>query len=130
MYLLDLNDFNAFYACVVSNQKVTLRNFSLDKNDKEKSGGLHKASPPDHLPTVIWESSVGLVHAGCFDSHIQFAFGSAQVFLGFDSVSLHVVVVRGARMFHFIDGLTHVLVNLIEVVPVVDLGGHSDTRDK
>ena len=58
------------------------------------------------------------------------------MFLGPYPVAVHVVMVGSASVFHFMDRLVNVFVNLVQVVPIADLrrehsgrhGNHTATR--
>jgi hypothetical protein len=47
-------------------------------------------------------------------------FGRVQMFLGLCAVAFHIVVVSGAGSIHFVNRFQHVLVNFVEIVPIVD----------
>jgi hypothetical protein len=61
-----------------------------------------------------------LVKLCCFHRQAQFSFRRVQVFLGLNTVTVHVIVIGRARAFHFMDRLDHVFVNVIEIVPVMN----------
>jgi hypothetical protein len=51
------------------------------------------------------------------------------MFFGFGAMSSHIVVVSGAGRFQFVDGIEHVVVDSLQVVPVAHLPNR-DSRDK
>lgn len=61
------------------------------------------------------------------DCLVQFAFRLVQQLLGLRPVSGHVIVIRCARPVHFVNGLHDVIVDLVQIVPIVDLIGQSDS---
>src|SRR6516165_4355281 len=60
---------------------------------------------------------------GSFHGFVQLVLGIVQQLLGLGAVARHVVVVGGARTLHLVDRFLDVLVNGIEIVPVVHLRG-------
>jgi hypothetical protein len=56
---------------------------------------------------------------------VELVLGIAQVLFGLDSVAFHVVVIGGAGALHLVNGFRDVLMNLVEVVPVANLGRHN-----
>jgi hypothetical protein len=64
---------------------------------------------------------------GGLDRLVQLALGLVQQFLGLRSVAGHVVVIRGPGAIHLVDRFQHVVVNLVEIVPVVHRVGTGHT---
>ena len=60
--------------------------------------------------------------AGGLDGEIEFVLGVVKSFLGLNGVAIHVVVIGSLGALHLVDGVDHMMVNGVEVVPVVDLG--------
>jgi hypothetical protein len=65
-----------------------------------------------------------------FNRQLQFVLGLAEVFLSLGAVALHVVMVGCASLFHFVDRFKNVLVNIIEVVPIVNLSRNQRAGNK
>lgn len=68
---------------------------------------------------------------------MHFALGIVQQRFRLGAMSSHVVMVRGARPLHFMDCLNDMVVDLVEVVPIVDAVGdrgasreHGDRDDQ
>ena len=59
--------------------------------------------------------------AGGFDREAQLMLGCMQVLLGLGAVSCHVIVVGFAGVFHLVDRFNNVVVNAVQIVPVVHL---------
>jgi hypothetical protein len=71
----------------------------------------------------------GLMRAPCgFYGEVEFVFGAVQQLLGFGAVTVHVVVVGGTGAIHFMDGLGHVFVDFVQIVPVVNRCGNGCAR--
>jgi hypothetical protein len=60
--------------------------------------------------------------AGGLDGEVEFVLGVVEGSLGLCTVAIHVVVVGGAGVIHFVDGFNYMLVNFVEVVPIADFG--------
>src|ERR1035438_3733922 len=54
---------------------------------------------------------------------MHFALGIVQQRFRLGAMSSHVVMVRGARPLHFMDCLDYMVVDLVELVPIVDAVG-------
>jgi hypothetical protein len=67
--------------------------------------------------------------AGGLDGEIELVLGVVKGFLGLQGVAIHVVVVGSLGALHFVDGIDDMMVNSVEVVPVVDLG-NGDSASK
>jgi hypothetical protein len=70
------------------------------------------------------------VHLCGVNRQLQFVLGLAEVFLCLGAVALHVVVVGRAGSLHFVDRFNNVLVNIIEVVPIVNLSRNQRAGNK
>ena len=61
---------------------------------------------------------------------MQFMLGRVQMLFGLRAVALHIVMVGGAGMIHLSDGFIHVVVDSIQIVPVVNSFGNRDSYHK
>src|SRR5215469_4480884 len=68
-----------------------------------------------------------LLRSGCLDRFAYFVFSRPQMLFCPCAVSCHVVVVRGASIFHFVDRFLDVVMALIQVVPVMHPLGNRDS---
>ena len=53
-----------------------------------------------------------------------------EMLFGLGAMALHIVVVGGAGMIHLFDGFFHVVMDRVEVVPVVNFFGKRDSGNK
>jgi hypothetical protein len=79
--------------------------------------------------------SLGTARLLVFGSHrvdrfVEFALGGMEMLFGLGAMALHIVVVRGAGMIHLFDGFFHVVMDRVEVVPVVNFFGKRDSGNK
>ena len=68
-----------------------------------------------------------LSRPGCLDRFAYFVFSRPQMLLRFRAMSCHIVVVRGASIFHLLDRFLDVVMALIQVVPVMHFLGNRDS---
>jgi len=61
---------------------------------------------------------------------MQFVFGRAQMFFSLDAVPRHVVVIGGTGTFHLMDRFLYVVVDGIQIVPVMNSVGKCCTGNK
>ena len=69
----------------------------------------------DSLPLISLVRRLRRLH-----SLVQFPLGPVQEFLSFGAVAGHVVVIGRARPVHLMNRFDHVIMDLVQVVPVVD----------
>ena len=62
-----------------------------------------------------------------FDGIVQLVLRRSQKFLSLLAVTSHVVVIRRACTFHFLDRLYDMLMHCIEIMPIVDPIGHDNS---
>jgi len=63
---------------------------------------------------------------GRFNRLVQFALGGAKVLFGLCAVAGHIVMISGARMLHLVDRLNNVVVDGVQIVPVMNSFGKCD----
>jgi hypothetical protein len=71
-----------------------------------------------------------LVGFGCVDGQLQFVFGGVQVLFGLRAMAFHIIVVGSAGAVHFVDRFQYMLVNFVEIVPIMNLLGEQRACDK
>ena len=82
--------------------------------------------PPDGCTLMLTDLRF-LSRPGCLDRFACFVFSRPQMLLCFRAMSCHVVVVRGASIFHLLDRFLDVVMALIQVVPVMHSLGNRDS---
>jgi hypothetical protein len=61
------------------------------------------------------------------DGIAQFVFRGVKMLFCFRTMSLHIVVVRCAGAIHLMDGFYHVVVDCVQVMPIVNPIGDGDS---
>jgi len=75
---------------------------------------------PGALRAWLRWAGFALAVAGGLDGQVELVLGFVESSLGLFAVAIHVVVIGGAGMLHLVDGILDMMVDVVEVVPVVD----------